>query len=90
MKNNFKIIKDLMTQYDGSFYIYDENVISNQIKTLTEYFPQFEFLYSVKTNPFAPIINFVVSKGFGSDAASAEEVIIFHKAGLPYEKTVCS
>lgn len=90
LKNNFKIIKALMTQYDGSFYIYDENVIFNQIKTLTEYFPQFEFLYSVKTNPFAPIINFVVSKGFGSDAASAEEVIMSHKAGLPYEKILYS
>jgi len=90
MKNNFKIIKDLMTQYDGSFYIYDENVISNQIKTLTEYFPQFEFLYSIKSNPFAPIINFVASKGFGADAASAEEVIMSHKAGLPYEKILYS
>ena len=90
MKKDFKIIKDLMTQYDGSFYIYDEFVISNQIKTLTKYFPQFEFLYSVKTNPFAPIINFVASKGFGSDAASAEEVIMSHKAGLPYEKILYS
>jgi diaminopimelate decarboxylase len=86
MENNFKVIKDLMTQYDGSFYIYDESVISRQIKILSESFPQFEFLYSVKTNPFAPILNFAASQGFGSDAASAEEVIISHRAGLPYEK----
>jgi len=90
MKNNFKVIKDLMTKYDGSFYIYDESIISRQIKILSENFPQFEFLYSVKTNPFAPIINFAVSKGFGADAASAEEVIIGKKSGLPYEKILYS
>jgi diaminopimelate decarboxylase len=90
IKNKLKIIKDLMTQYDSSFYIYDENVISNQINILKEHFPKFEFLYSVKSNPFAPIINFVASKGLGCDAASAEEVIMSHKAGVPYEKILYS
>ncbi|WML34410.1 hypothetical protein [Clostridium sp. OS1-26] len=90
MKNNLDVIKKLMTQYGESFYIYDESVISRQVKTLSENFPQFEFLYSVKTNPFAPIVNFVASKGFGADAASAEEVIIGQKAGIPYEKILYS
>ena len=90
MKNNLDVIKKLMTQYDESFYIYDESVISRQVKTLSENFPQFEFLYSVKTNPFAPIVNFVASKGFGADAASVEEVIIGQKAGIPYEKILYS
>jgi len=86
MKNKLSIVKDLMKQYDGSFYIYDESIISNQIKTLSCNFPQFEFLYSVKTNPFAPIVNFAASKGFGADASSPDEVMIAHRAGLSYEK----
>lgn len=90
MKNNLKIIKELMTQYDRSFYIYEESVISRQAKLLAKNFPQFEFLYSVKANPFAPVIDCVVSNGLGADAASAEEVVIAQKAGLPYEKIIYS
>jgi diaminopimelate decarboxylase len=90
MNNNLGVIKKLMAQYDGSFYIYDENVISRKVKILSENFPKFEFLYSVKTNPFAPILNFVASKGFGADAASAEEVIIGQNSGIPCEKILYS
>ncbi|WP_232364202.1 type III PLP-dependent enzyme domain-containing protein [Desulforapulum autotrophicum] len=79
-----------MKQYDGSFYIYDEKKISSQIQILLENFPQFEFLYSIKTNPFPPIVKFVASKGFGADAASAQEVITGQKAGMPYEKILYS
>src|SRR5699024_5822574 len=67
-----------------------EKVISRQVDSLLENFPDFEFLYSVKTNPFAPIVEYVVSRGFGADAASAEEVMIARKAGLPYEKILYS
>jgi diaminopimelate decarboxylase len=90
MKNKLSIVKDLMKEYDGSFYIYDESVISRQINTLLCNFPQFEFLYSVKTNPFEPIVNFAASKGFGADAASAEEVMIAQRAGMSYEKILYS
>lgn len=90
MENNFKIIKKLMAQYDKPFYIYDESVIYKKIETLSEKFLQFEFLYSIKTNPYKPIVDFIVSRGFGADAASAEEVIIAQKTGLSYEKVLYS
>jgi diaminopimelate decarboxylase len=90
MKNKLNTVKDLMKEYDGSFYIYDESIISSQINTLLCNFPQFEFFYSVKTNPFEPIVNFAASKGFGADAASAEEVMISQRAGLSYEKILYS
>lgn len=90
MKNNAEKIRALMDEYNRSFYIYDEEIIERQIDTLLEKFPEFEFLYSVKTNPFAPVVNFVASKGFGADAASSEEVIIGERAGLPYEKILYS
>jgi diaminopimelate decarboxylase len=90
MENKLNIIQKLMKQYDGSFYIYDESIISRQIKNLLEKFPKFELLYTIKTNPFAPIVNFTTSNGFGADAASAEEVMIGHRAGLPCEKILYS
>lgn len=83
-------IKELIKEHGTSFYIYDEDIISRQVQTLTDKFSQFEFLYSIKTNPFAPIVDFIASKGFGADAASAEEVNISQRAGLSYEKILYS
>ena len=87
---NYNMINNLMKKHGTSFYLYDEKTIARQIKTLTEKFPRFEFLYSIKTNPFNPIVKFVASYGFGADAASSEEVAISQKAGLPYEKILYS
>ena len=82
MDKKLNIIKNLMDKYDGSFYIYDENVIAGQISALKGKFPHFEFLYSIKANPFEPLVNFIFSRGFGADAASAQEVSIGSSAGL--------
>ena len=90
MEEEFNIIKKLMIQYDAPFYIYDESIISEQINILSEKFPRFEFLYSLKCNPYTPIVDFIASRGFGADAASVEEVIIANKAGLSYEKVLYS
>jgi len=86
MENKTNIIKNLMTKYNRPFYLYDESIIDRQVKMLLKNFSPFEFLYSIKTNPFAPIVNFIASRGFGADAASAEEVMIARKAGLTSEK----
>lgn len=90
MENKLVIIQNLMNKYDGSFYLYDERVILRQIKTLYENFRKFEFLYTIKTNPFVPIVNFTAAQGFGADAASAEEVMIAHRAGVSCEKILYS
>jgi len=77
-----QMIKKLMDKYSRPFYFYDENIIARQIEILLKNFQPFEFLYSIKANPFAPIVNFIAFKGLGADTASAEEVIIARKAGL--------
>lgn len=83
-------IKDIREEYDTSFYIYDEEVISRQVDKLLGNFSDFEFLYSIKTNPFEPVVDYLVFRGFGADAASAEEVMIARRAGLSYEKILYS
>ncbi|MCK9216944.1 MAG: hypothetical protein M0P77_03360 [Firmicutes bacterium] len=90
MDKKLKNIKGLMAKHETSFYVYFEGIIKRQIDILLDNFPQFEFLYSIKTNPFQPIVDYVVSKGLGADAASAKEVFISHEAGLPYEKILYS
>jgi len=86
MKNKTDIIKRLMNEYNRPFYIYDENKIAEKIEILSNHFAPFEFLYSIKANPFAPIVNFINSRGLGADAASSEEVMIAQKVGLTSER----
>ncbi len=90
MDSKLTIIKYLMDIHDDSFYLYDEIVISRQITALKEKFPHFEFLYSIKANPFSPVVDFITSQGFGADAASAQEVSIGISSGLPCEKILYS
>lgn len=84
------IIKDLMEKYKRPFYIYDEEVIGEQIEKLKNNFPEFEFLYSIKTNPNENVVNFIAKNGIGSDAASRNEVLKSVKANIPKEKIIYS
>lgn len=90
MGNNFSIIQNLMKEHGRPFYLYDESTIDSQINTLSSKFSQFEFIYSIKANPYTPVVNFIASKGVGADAASSEEVLISQRAGLPAEKILYS
>ena len=60
-KMQTEIIKDLMKEYKRPFYIYDEKVIGDQIQELKTNFPEFEFLYSIKTNPNKDVIKFIAA-----------------------------
>ena len=80
-----KIIKE-QSQRHLSFYIYDENTIIDSINTLKRDFSSVEFLYSVKTNPFPPVVKCVIENGLGVDAASLNEVLMGEKEGLAKER----
>ncbi len=57
-------------------YIYDAAKIEAQCNALRNALAEFDILYSVKTNPFAGVLQQVRQAGFGLDAASATEVMI--------------
>ena len=84
------IIKNLMEKYKRPFYIYDEEVIGEQIQKLKDNFPEFEFLYSIKTNPNENIVKFIAQNGIGSDAASKNEVLKSVEANITKEKIIYS
>lgn len=67
-------------------FIYDSEMIRTRCRKLKEVFPDLRFLYSVKTNPFAPILSLMKEEGFGADAASANEVIRAIEAGMSPEQ----
>lgn len=66
-------------------YVYDEATITASCRRLANSLPQFEFLYSTKANPFAPVVRTVIAEGFGADAASAAEVELAGACGAKPE-----
>ncbi len=55
-------------------YIYDKSMITERCRVLRNAMPEALFLYSIKTNPFLPVVKTVAGEGFGADAASSGEV----------------
>lgn len=67
-------------------YIYDGEQIAGQCQKLKRELSGFEFLYSIKTNPFSHIIQNISKESFGADVASAGEVLLSLKNGIAPEK----
>ena len=66
-------------------YIYEYDTLRNQAETLRTVFPDFDFLFSVKANPYPPVLKALRSFGIGADAASAQEVLLAEECGMPRE-----
>ena len=69
-------MKNKMAELENPFYLYDQETILGQVRRLHRDFPDFEFLYSIKTNPFLPVVKTILGEGLGLDAASLREVEI--------------
>lgn len=67
-------------------YLYEENIIKKHCYALLDAIPEVDFLYSVKTNPFMPVLKTVAAQGFGADAASVKEVQMAGQAGISSDK----
>jgi len=63
-------------------YLYQASKIRERYALLHKTLPGFELLYSIKANPFEPIVRALAAQGFGADAASAQEVVIAAKCGI--------
>ena len=63
-------------------YLYDEQMIVESCQELLNSLPGFSFLYSLKANPFPPVVRTMANQGFGADAASAAEVELALEAGI--------
>lgn len=75
-------ISRIREEHGTPFYLYDGKIISEQAAILKQAFPAFGILFSVKANPFPPVLQKMASLGIGADAASAGEVDLAEKAGM--------
>lgn len=62
-------------------YVYDKNRILGNIQKLKNAFPQFAILYSIKANPYPPLVHCIASQNIGADAASKNEVLLARAEG---------
>ncbi len=73
-------------QQNAPCYLYEEALIKERCHALSEAMPEVDFLYSVKANPFMPVLETIAAQGFGADAASANEVLLAQQAGIPGDR----
>lgn len=75
-------MEKIRAEHGAPFYMYDGKIISEQASILKETFPDFGILFSVKANPFPPVLQKMAALGIGADAASAREVDLALEAGM--------
>ncbi len=77
-----QLLLDLLQRHD-SFYLYEESVIRAAADRLHAAFPGVQFLYSMKCNPAARVLDTLFGQGLGADAASLGEVALAEAHGVP-------
>lgn len=78
--------KEALIRKNAPCYLYDKAQIADRCRRLKDALPEAGFLYSIKTNPFLPVLKTVAEQGFGADAASGAEVLLAEQAGIPPEQ----
>lgn len=85
-----RISKDQFIHDNAPCYLYDKEQIVSRCKALQAAMPNAQFLYSLKANPFKPVVSAMANIGFGADAASSQEVLLAHECGIPVEEILYS
>lgn len=67
-------------------YCYDSAVIKENCRRLSSALKQVTFLYSLKANPFEPLVRFIRNQGMGADAAAVKEVLEAESVGIGREQ----
>ena len=74
-----------MAQEHAPCYLYSYEKLTAQAQTLRDMFPSYDILFSVKANPFPPVVKALAALGIGADAASAQEVLLARSCGMEKE-----
>ncbi len=88
VKNAFNENPDL--QKEKSIYFYSLELLENRLEHLKGTFDSENIIHApaIKTNNLPGVLECIVGKGFGLEAASFEEVQLAAKAGCPNEKII--
>lgn len=78
-------LKEIITQYQTPFHIYDEQAIRNNARRLIAAFswaPEFKEYFAVKALPNPYILKVLREEGFGADCSSLPELMLAEKAQI--------
>jgi diaminopimelate decarboxylase len=76
-------------EHGTPFYAYDLDVMSRQADALRAVLPSVvDVAYAVKANPALAVVAHLGDLGLGADVASAGELELAHRAGIPPERIV--
>ena len=56
-------------------YIYSREILTAQAETLHRTFPGFDILFSVKANPFPPVIRHLAALGIGAEGEGMSRLV---------------
>ena len=59
-------------------YLYEYDIMKAQVETLRQTFPQYDLLYSIKANPFPPVVRALAASAPRPSAASAGSQKVAH------------
>ena len=71
-----------LAQENAPCYLYEYDVLRQQTALLRRALPRYDLLYSIKANPFPPVVRALAGLGLGADAASAREVLLSRECGM--------
>jgi diaminopimelate decarboxylase len=77
-------VTELIEQFDSPLYVYDAEVLRQQIRKVTDAFAALPFLpfYAAKANANLALLRMIEAQGFGCDAVSPGEVFLARQAGF--------
>ncbi|MFT3864050.1 MAG: alanine racemase [Solirubrobacterales bacterium] len=71
-----RAIEDVVTLAGGTpTYVYDRRIVAETLQTLRGAVPGVELFYSIKANPFQPLVDFLAVRLDGFDVASHRELL---------------
>ncbi len=78
-------ISEIVQRFGTPTYIYDLDVISQQVGALREVLPDTQMLYAVKANPNGKVLKHLASLKLGAEVISEGELLRAIKAGIATE-----
>src|SRR4029077_20496748 len=79
----------LATLAGTPFYLYDLDVVTRRVAALRAALPSgFELAYAVKANPSLAVVAHLAGLGLAGDIASAGELELHERAGIPADRIV--
>jgi diaminopimelate decarboxylase len=79
-------LSEVASKFGTPLYVYDSRIIADRLKRVTDTFPDFEILFSLKSNPNPSIAKVLAQLGASSEVGSIAELRVAIQAGFPPSK----